>query len=261
MMHVAARVLVGVLCLFGSFASVSAGGVVTNPNSPQCFRDEVSAALRDIRDTGPQEIRTFLQQLDASNKSCIVTFSVGINHHRTGEVFWNPDSGGSRFQDGVCVDSKAALVHELWHCYVYQLGTAAQKANQRNFDLLQISGVSFPTRYPVARGEIEATEAENVYRRAVTPQPLCKRTTYGYGVLPGVVASTDPKCAPGGTPFCPDPITKCTNVNVCCLVVKLPTNSEPSHSDKVWMPASACSAQGEADGYDIGILPNSHCGH
>jgi hypothetical protein len=185
--------------------------VVPNPDLPACSFNDVKAAIQRLRDAGP-EFAGVLDAIANAKKLCVVsTTSFNAKQVRSFKpygsgILWEPDTGGARYNDGVCQDPTASLAHEVYHCFQVAMGPVDR------WERPAASRLGPQTPAFLRNSEKDAVLFENRYRAA---QGLSQRTTYGDALVPGTAPST---VNPLSTP-CPQTPSSCGLQNNCCCWV------------------------------------------
>jgi hypothetical protein len=178
-----------------------------DPSETECFSKDVYDALETIRKTDPA-FEVMLNTLIGSKFPHTIKqhekyiHSWGDDDDHTQEILYNPRLN-VRFDDGVCLDPIAGLLHELYHAWENERGDL-----QKNRAI-----ITEDTNY-IKLSELNAVKAENVYRRR---HGLCPRVTYDGRPLPKkdiIGACQDPKSV-----VCPPPKSACPRC--CCWIAGL----------------------------------------
>jgi hypothetical protein len=177
---------------------------------PSCFTQEIENYLANIRRTYPEFVKKLDYLDNEAPRPTIIArgFPVGRWKFDGSAYIVNASADLSffrdgRYDDGVCLDSIAALVHELMHAYESQNGTI-----DRSWETLSSSFIK--------TSEIHAVQAENAYREA---NRLCPRTTYDKKAIPAWAASMR-ECTLGPE-TCTPRVGLCEDSMVCCWVYNL----------------------------------------
>jgi len=216
---VALSVTLNLLIVVSPFAGQFSGFDVVQGGTCDNSGDTFRQALIDIKGTS-SEFNDMVVTLGQSKPPHRIVYFSGdtVSVHakdpddRHQVILWNPLQSG-RYSNGVCIDSTAALVHEMWHALDNQAGGLRMNA----------ATINASTNF-IPRSEVDAINAENLYRQL---HHMCQRTTW-YG-LP--LPNTPKQICPGNAnPFsqpCPVPVSQCspsspilppTSKTCCCWI-------------------------------------------
>jgi len=177
-----------------------------HPSELVCFNEDVAMALDAIRQSDPvlaqlvgalesSDIRHTIKQSDG----VMVSHSASDRH---ADIDYNPRYN-TKFSDGVCVDSVAGLLHELYHAWENQSGVLEKNR------LIKDESTNF-----IPLSELNAVNTENLYRRV---RGLCPRVSYSGKALPPrdiYGECSNPESAP-----CPPAASACHRC--CCWIYNL----------------------------------------